>query len=77
MPDWLVKLLESDGKMETVNQLGADGRVKKVKACPNMAPGVVPVIARLLEQDRSVAYAYLCDPAVKHVSKLKKEGMYY
>lgn len=76
MPRSLVKLLKSDGKVEVVNQLDKNGKLKRVKLCPNMASGIVPVIAQLLEQDRDTAYAYMCDPAVKHVSKLKKEGTF-
>lgn len=77
MPEWLVKLLrENDGKLVTSNQLEKDGKARRSKACPNMAAGIVPVIAQLLDFDPNVAYAYLCDPAVKHVSKLMKEGKY-
>ncbi|TDZ14139.1 Ubiquitin carboxyl-terminal hydrolase ZUFSP [Colletotrichum orbiculare MAFF 240422] len=36
--------------------------------------GVISVIEQLLQQSRSTEYAYLCHPAVQHVSKLKKEG---
>ncbi|KAF4634667.1 hypothetical protein G7Y89_g3448 [Cudoniella acicularis] len=74
MPSWLVKLLESDGEMTTVNRLDGDGKLKKVKFCPNRTSGILPVLEQLLRQDRSTEYAYLCDPAVKHVSKLKREG---
>jgi zinc finger-containing ubiquitin peptidase 1 len=74
MPSWLFKLLELDGDVKTVNKFGSDGKMKKVKECANMAPGVVPVLAQLVEQDGYTQYAYMCDPAVKHISKLKKEG---
>ncbi|KXH59314.1 peptidase family C78 [Colletotrichum nymphaeae SA-01] len=36
--------------------------------------GVISVLEQLLSQSKSTEYAYLCDPAVQHVSKLKKEG---
>lgn len=36
--------------------------------------GIVPVLAGLLKRSRTTEYAYLCNPAVDHVSKLKKEG---
>nr|XP_036583093.1 peptidase family c78 [Colletotrichum truncatum]KAF6791989.1 peptidase family c78 [Colletotrichum truncatum] len=36
--------------------------------------GVINVLEQLLQQSRSTDYAYLCHPAVQHVSKLKKEG---
>jgi hypothetical protein len=37
-------------------------------------PGVVAVLAQLLEQSSSTKYAYLCHPRVQHISKLKREG---
>ncbi|KAK1979692.1 peptidase family C78 [Colletotrichum cereale] len=36
--------------------------------------GVISVLEQLLRQSKSTQYAYLCSPAVQHVSKLKKEG---
>ncbi|TIC99940.1 Zinc finger with UFM1-specific peptidase domain protein [Colletotrichum higginsianum] len=36
--------------------------------------GVIYVLEQLLRQSKSTEYAYLCNPAVQHVSKLKKEG---
>ncbi|KAH8167762.1 hypothetical protein CIB48_g483 [Xylaria polymorpha] len=38
------------------------------------AEGIIPVLARLLEQNPSTELAYLCDPAVQHISKLRGEG---
>ncbi|RAL60179.1 hypothetical protein DID88_000803 [Monilinia fructigena] len=74
MPQWLVKLLQADGQYKTINRINADGQLRRVKYCPNQADGIIPVLAQLLDQDRSVSYAYLCDPAVLHVSKLLREG---
>ena len=75
MPSWLVKLLkEQDGRLETINRLGRDNKLVKVRFCINQAPGILPVIERLLNEDACTESAYLCHPAVKHVSKLKGEG---
>ena len=74
MPAWVVKILESDGKMETINRLGRDNKLYKVRTCINQAPGILPVVARLLDQDVDTEFAYLCHSAVKHVSKLRGEG---
>jgi hypothetical protein len=74
MPSWLIKILESDGKLEIISRLGPDGRLFKARVCVNQAPDIIPVIEQLLELDSSIQYAYLCDPAVKHVSKLRREG---
>ncbi|KAL6924306.1 hypothetical protein FSHL1_001561 [Fusarium sambucinum] len=35
---------------------------------------VLPVLSQLLEQSPSTQYAYLCQSAVQHVSKLRQEG---
>ncbi len=74
MPSWLVKLLESDGRVDTINRLGRENRLYKAKVCINQASGILPVIECLLNQNAHTDFAYLCHPAVKHVSKLKGEG---
>jgi hypothetical protein len=74
MPQWLVKLLENDGKMETINRLGRDNKLFKVKVCVNQASGILPVVEQLLDMDPHTDFAYLCHPVVKHVSKLRGEG---
>jgi hypothetical protein len=74
MPEWLITLLQKDGETKLVNRLGDNGKLKKVKVCTNHTSGIIPVLEQLLQQDRTVEYAYLCHPAVKHVSKLDKEG---
>ncbi|KAI1180937.1 peptidase family C78-domain-containing protein [Nemania sp. FL0916] len=38
------------------------------------AEGIIPVLAKLLEQSPSTEHAYLCHPAVQHISKLRGEG---
>ncbi len=40
----------------------------------HMRVGVFPVLHQLLHQCTLTEYAYLCNPCVVHVSKLKKEG---
>ena len=75
MPSWLVKLLqEQDGAYKTGTRLDNHGNLKKVKMCPNMTRGIIPVLEQLLDQDLYVEFAYLCDSAVRHVSKLRREG---
>lgn len=74
MPSWLVKLLESDGELKTVNRLDSHGKIKKVQVPANYTSGLIPVIAQLLEQDGTTQYAYLCHPTVQHISKLRREG---
>ncbi|KAI1367389.1 peptidase family C78-domain-containing protein [Xylaria arbuscula] len=38
------------------------------------AEGIIPVLAKLLDQNPSTEHAYLCHPAVQHISKLRGEG---
>ncbi|KAF8859589.1 DUF1671-domain-containing protein [Acephala macrosclerotiorum] len=74
MPSWLVKLLkEKDGEMTTIYPT-INGRQKRLRYCPNQTAEILPVIEQFLDQDEATAYAYTCDPAVRHVSKLKREG---
>jgi hypothetical protein len=75
MPSWLVKLLqEQDGAYKSGVRIDNNGNMRKVRWCRNMAPGIIPVLEQLLDQDLFVEFAYLCDPAVRHVSKVKREG---
>ncbi|KAI0379966.1 DUF1671-domain-containing protein [Hypomontagnella monticulosa] len=38
--------------------------------------GVIPVLEKLLQQSDTTSYAYLCHPAARHISKLKREGSF-
>jgi hypothetical protein len=75
MPDWLVKVLERDGETAVMERYDNEGRLRKCRVTSNRAEGILPVLQQLLEQDRGVEWAFLCHPAVRHVSKLKREGM--
>lgn len=74
MPEWLHKLLLTDGVSKTTTTLNSNAGISTSKNIENYASGIVPVLEQLLEQDSSTAYAYTCHPSVEHVSKLKKEG---
>jgi hypothetical protein len=42
MPQWLIKLLESDGEIKVVNKLHkSSGKYKKVRVCENMAVCII------------------------------------
>lgn len=75
MPSWLVRVLQSDGEVTSINRIAANGKLKRANVCINQAAGVLPVIKQLLEQDPDTNHAYLCHSSVRHVSKLKREGM--
>jgi hypothetical protein len=75
MPSWLVKLLKKeDGVVRTTNHYDKNGKLYRTDTRCNMEAGLIPVLHQLLEQDVTVSYAYTCNPSVKHVSKLAREG---
>ncbi|POS85244.1 hypothetical protein EPUL_001798 [Erysiphe pulchra] len=73
MPGWLIKLLkEEDGVTKTIKRT-QNGKSKEIEICPNMMMGIIPLLVRLLTEDKSTLYAYTCHPCVRHVSRLKRE----
>jgi zinc finger-containing ubiquitin peptidase 1 len=74
MPAWLRKLLEDSSKPIVTNTIGADGRLVRVENIVGETPDVMPVLAQLCEQDRSVDQVFLCHPATRHIYKIEKEG---
>ncbi|KAJ9652519.1 hypothetical protein H2198_008232 [Neophaeococcomyces mojaviensis] len=74
MPSWLVRLLEDGAEVTVSNKIGHDGRIVKVEIISNETPNLIPVLARLSKLDRNISRAFYCDPAVRHVAKLPKEG---
>lgn len=51
-----------------------DWLVSLLKRGQIVGKDVIPVLAQLLEQSPTTEYAYLCSPAVQHISKLRLEG---
>lgn len=74
MPGWLKELLETDGQAKAATRDIKLGKTRSPRLISNYMSGVVPVLARLLNQDATVEQAFLCGPEVQHVSKLSKEG---
>ncbi|OGM42446.1 hypothetical protein ABOM_008261 [Aspergillus bombycis] len=74
MPSWLRKLLEKGVKITESNTIAPDGTLRKHHSMENETADVVPVLARLCEQDKSVQRAFFCSPKVHQVSKMPKEG---
>ncbi|KAI9881370.1 MAG: hypothetical protein M1830_003377 [Pleopsidium flavum] len=74
MPGWLRKQLEQGAKITSMNKISLDGSLIKVEVVANETPDIVPLLAQLCEQDRSVDRAFLCHPAVQHVTKMSREG---
>lgn len=74
MPSWLRKLLKNGAKRTRSTRIAPDGTLYEHESVENETPGIVPVLARLCEQDKSVGRAFLCNPNVYHVSKMSMEG---
>jgi hypothetical protein len=62
MPSWLKKMLESSDKL------------KRRETVENETDHLIPVLARLCEQDKSVQRAFFCSPKVRHICKMRREG---
>lgn len=74
MPSWLKKMLEKGGGSSKQTQITADGKLTRRTTVENETDHLIPVIAKLCEQDSSVQRAFLCSPKVRHVCKMSREG---
>ncbi|KAJ5728002.1 hypothetical protein N7493_004332 [Penicillium malachiteum] len=74
MPSWLKKMLEKGGRTTKQTQITADGKLARHTKVENETDNLIPVIAKLCEQDSSVQRAFLCSPKVRHVCKMPREG---
>lgn len=74
MPRWLLKQLEMGTPTTVANTIDHNGKLIRVESTANEIRHIIPVLAQLCEQDRTVSKAYLCHPGVRHVVKMNKEG---
>ncbi|RMJ24452.1 Peptidase family C78 [Aspergillus sp. HF37] len=74
MPAWLRKMLEKGANSTPTNRIAADGSLVRHEEAENEAVGVVPALARLCDQDKSVKRAFLCSPKVCQIFKMPMEG---
>lgn len=56
------------------NKIDHDGKLIRIESTANEIRHIIPVLAQLCEQDRTVSRAYLCHSDVRHVVKMNKEG---
>lgn len=73
MPSWLRKMLEKGANSSRFNKIAADGTLQRHETAENDATNIIPVLARLCEQDKSVQRAFFCSPNVHQISKMPKE----
>ncbi|CAG8033499.1 unnamed protein product [Penicillium salamii] len=74
MPSWLKKMLEKGGSISKQTQITSDGKLARKEIVENETDHLIPVLARLCEQDKSVKRAFLCSPKVRHICKMRREG---
>ncbi|KAJ5169127.1 uncharacterized protein N7482_004721 [Penicillium canariense] len=74
MPSWLKKMLEKGGRTSKQTQITSDGKLARHTTVENETDHLIPVIAKLCEQDKTVQRAFLCNPKVRHICKLSREG---
>ncbi|KAL9093310.1 MAG: hypothetical protein Q9165_004051 [Trypethelium subeluteriae] len=74
MPAWLHAQLSTGGKTTLTTRISPTGQLYTTRTTENEIPGLLPLLARLLASDPSVAIASLCHPSVQHISKLPREG---
>ncbi|KAJ5126243.1 hypothetical protein N7448_005554 [Penicillium atrosanguineum] len=74
MPSWLKKMLDKGGRTTKQTQITPDGKLARHTRVENETEHIIPVIAKLCEQDKSVQRAFLCSPKVRHVCKMPREG---
>ncbi|WEW56289.1 hypothetical protein PRK78_001732 [Emydomyces testavorans] len=74
MPAWLRRMLEEGAPVTYENRIQPDGTLTRVEMIENESRGIIPVLVQLCELDETVERAFLCDPNVRHVFKMPKEG---
>ncbi|KAJ5501704.1 Peptidase C78 ubiquitin fold modifier-specific peptidase 1/ 2 [Penicillium expansum] len=74
MPSWLKKMLEKGGSISKQTQITSDGKFTRRDTVENETDHLIPVLARLCEQDKSVQRAFFCKPKVRHICKMRREG---
>jgi zinc finger-containing ubiquitin peptidase 1 len=74
MPLSLRLQLEHGAPVSIGTEIGADGRIVRVKRVANEIAGIIPVLARLCGADASLSKVFLCHPCTKHIFKMQREG---
>lgn len=74
MPSWLKKMLEKGGSTSKQTEITSDGKFVRRETVENETDNLIPTLARLCEQDKSVQRAFFCSPKVRHICKMRREG---
>ena len=74
MPTWLRKLLENGANTVRTTRITPGGTLVRCETAENEVANVIPTLAKLCEQDKSVQRAFFCSPDVSQIFKLPREG---
>jgi len=74
MPNHVRQRLVEDALPRHTNHIGADGKLYRESKVDNETPGLIDVISNLCASDPQTEAVYLCDPAVKHICKIRCDG---
>ncbi|KAI9714768.1 MAG: hypothetical protein M1820_000057 [Bogoriella megaspora] len=74
MPWPLYRKVEAGPRVVTKNEVSPrDGSLIQVRSVEDELPGMLEILATLVERDDSVDHAYFCHPGVQHVGRLPHE----
>ncbi|KAL3458034.1 DUF1671-domain-containing protein [Aspergillus heterothallicus] len=76
MPSWLHKMLEKGNTSSKMTKITPDGKLSRHLIIENQTRNVVPALAHLCGQDRSVQRAFFCSAHVHQISKMPREGSF-
>ena len=74
MPSWLRKMLEKGTNTTRKKIITPDGHLMKIEEAENETNDVIPALARLCKQDKTVQRAFFCSPKVHQIFKIPREG---
>ncbi|KAJ5466751.1 hypothetical protein N7539_009480 [Penicillium diatomitis] len=74
MPSWLKHMLEKGGRTSKQTHITSDGKLARQTTVENETDKLIPIIAKLCEQDATCQRAFLCNTKVRHICKLSREG---
>ncbi|KAJ0423379.1 peptidase family C78-domain-containing protein [Aspergillus carlsbadensis] len=76
MPLWLLKMLEKGNAASRISLITPNGRLSRRLVVENQTSNVVPALAHLCGQDKSVQRAFFCSTRVHQISKMPREGSF-
>jgi hypothetical protein len=69
-------MLDKGNTTTMLSRITQDGKLSRHVIFENESPNVVPALAQLCRQDKSVQRAFFCSAHVHQISKLPREGAF-